>query len=567
MSKVVLVCYRDRSRQLDASVFNRLSRCLVPDNIDPNPPRILTAPGLNIGIINPNSAVLSQNTSVSLGYLFGTGGEWWCPLAAYPDGSYALFRSDDHHVELVSDACASRTVWYVLTDEMFVASTSQRAIVAVLGSYQPNRQSHAWMLSAGNIGPGLSWDRRIKCVDVNSRVVLDRSTWTIREIRDAIEFASIKSPDYVHRERFIEALHDVFGSMRLDYATWHLMLSGGLDSRCILLMLEDKAGLHSITWGLASALGNPDSDAVVARKLADHFGVSHEYFATDIAVESIGTVFERLLVAGEARTDTMSAYMDGCRIWARLFNANITGVIRGDVVFSPYHVYSEADVRRIDGAMFMSDFGNLARYSQVFGENQYWPESFHRRMGETLSTWRDRLTYQYRAPVIWAALNEIKSAYVEVMNPLLSRRILQVIASLPDHLRDGRSLYRKIISDLSPPIEFAGQNAIQHSASILSNASVSQYLRASLNSARARDLLPGELVDYILGSMPTRPAHPRVPGRLPKFFKRLIPQRLRMAKQRLTQPRDMDVSLLAIRAHIIVEMDRRLAEDSRVLAP
>jgi len=79
--------------------------------------------------------------------------------------------------------------------------------------------------------------------------------------------------------------------------------------------------------------------------------------------------------------------------------------------------------------------------------------------------------------------------------------------------------------------------------------------------------LPGELVDYILGSMPTRPAHPRVPGRLPKFFKRLIPQRLRMAKQRLTQPRDMDVSLLAIRAHIIVEMDRRLAEDSRVLAP
>ncbi|MCC6209180.1 MAG: hypothetical protein IT488_13670, partial [Gammaproteobacteria bacterium] len=377
----------------------------------------------------------------------------------------------------------------------------------------------------------------------------------------------LAAPDTVHRERFIEALNDVFGRLQVDYAAWHLMLSGGLDSRCILLMLQNKAGLRSVTWGLASALKHPESDAVVAKKLADYFGTSHEYFATDLSAEKIETVFDRLLVAGEARTDTISAYMDGCRIWERLFSAGISGVIRGDVVFSPYRVYSDDDVRRIDGAMFMSDYGNLAQYAQVFGLNQYWPERLHRRVGETLSSWRDRLTYEYRAPVIWAALNEIKSAYVEVMNPLLSRRILQVIASLPDHLRDGRSMYQKLVYDLSPPIEFAEEVAIQNTAAILASPSVSRYLRSSLDSERARTVLPGGLVDYILGNMSSEPARPRVRRRLPKFIRRLIPERLRIAKNRLTQARDIAVNHLAMRAHIIVEMDRRLAEDSKALMP
>lgn len=566
MAKLLLVCQRDRSRRMDPEVFRALSRALIPDNIEPHAPRVLHAPGLDIGVINPNSAVRVQDTSVCLGNLIDPAADWGRTLAPRPDGTYALFRADDRRIELVSDACASRTLWYAQTDEVFVASTSQRAIVTVLGGYQPNRDAIAWMLSAGNLGPGLSWDRRIKCVAVNARVVLERDAWTVQESREEIEFAPRPAPDRAHREEFIRALREVFGRLHVDYATWHLTLSGGLDSRCILLMLENRTGLRSVTWGLASAQEMEKSDAVVARKLADYFGLAHEYYPTDVATESIDTVFNRLLIAGEGRTDTLSAYMDGCRIWSRLFSAGIDGVIRGDVVFSPYRVYSEEDVRRIDGAMFLRDYANLARFGRHFGESQYWPEHLHRRAGETLSAWRDRLTYEYRCPVIWAALNEIKSSYVEVMNPLLSRRILDVIVTLPDHLRDGRSMYRGIIEEMSPPIEFAEHNAIENPAGILSSPQVVSHLREALGSGYASTLLPDELIGLILANIATAQPQRQSRRRLPKFLRQLVPERLRMYRNRLTQPRDLGVNLLALRAYIVVAMDRRFKSDARYLA-
>lgn len=567
MAKLLLVCHRDRSSRLDRTLFHALSRAIIPDNIVPPPARVLTAPGLDVGVFNPSGAVHVQGTSACLGHLIDPGDDWGRVGAARPDGSYALFRADDRSVELISDACASRTIWYVLTDDLFVASTSQRAIVAVLGSYHPNRQAMAWMLSAGNLGPGQSWDSRIKCLGGNASLTLEREGWTLRLAQDRIEFIPRRAPDHVHREQLTRALREAVGGLQIDRTTWYLLLSGGFDSRCILLMLQDRSGLRSITWGLASALDIPKSDAVVAQELAGHFGLQHIYYSTDIAAQAIGTVFERLLVAGEGRTDTVSAYMDGCDIWRRLSAAGIAGVIRGDIVFSPYRVYSDLDVRRVDGAMFMQDYDNLARMSGWFGAEQYWPQHLHRRAGESLSTWRDRLTYEYRCPVIWAALNEIKSSYVEVMNPLLARRVLETIVTLPDHLRDGRSLYTGIVNQLSPPIAFAEHNAIEHTAGILSSAPVVSHLVAALDTAAARNLLSDELVSLVLGNIRTAAGERAAPRRpLPKFLRRWLPERLRMYKNRALQPRDLDINVLALRAYIILAMHERLTADAAMFS-
>ncbi|MBK8161615.1 MAG: hypothetical protein IPK65_00235 [Gammaproteobacteria bacterium] len=181
-----------------------------------------------------------------------------------------------------------------------------------------------------------------------------------------------------------------------------------------------------------------------------------------------------------------------------------------------------------------------------------------------MSTWRDRLTYEYRCPVIWAALNEIKSSYVEVMSPLLSRRVLDAIVALPDHLRDGRSMYREIIAGLSPPIGFAEHNAIEPASGILASPAVVHYLRASLDSAEARELLSKDLIDVVLQKIATSPGRP-VPRRsiVPKYIKQLVPERMRMFRNRVSRPRDLDVNLLALRASLIVAMDRRMKADAR----
>ena len=64
-----------------------------------------------------------------MGQLFEHSQTWWKPLQEYPDGSYAIFRERNDHVEIVSDVVGSRIIWYYKDDELFIASTSQRRIL------------------------------------------------------------------------------------------------------------------------------------------------------------------------------------------------------------------------------------------------------------------------------------------------------------------------------------------------------------------------------------------------------------------------------------------------------
>ncbi|MBV8515292.1 MAG: hypothetical protein JO260_08325, partial [Acidobacteria bacterium] len=87
-------------------------------------------------VFNPSAAIQTQKASVSLGRVNGctTGSDdnLFQVGAARPDGTFALFRADVNQVEVLTDYAASRTIWYLKTDEIFVAATSQRMILAVV---------------------------------------------------------------------------------------------------------------------------------------------------------------------------------------------------------------------------------------------------------------------------------------------------------------------------------------------------------------------------------------------------------------------------------------------------
>ena len=56
-------------------------------------------------------------------------------------------------VEALADYAASRTVWMAQTDEIFIASTSQRAIPLFLGSFETNPTAHRVDAVGRNTGP------------------------------------------------------------------------------------------------------------------------------------------------------------------------------------------------------------------------------------------------------------------------------------------------------------------------------------------------------------------------------------------------------------------------------
>ena len=120
---------RDRARR---SYLKKLARRLAPDNVAYRPPVVAERDGELLALFNGGSAVRREQTSVCVGAIFSCAAPWWKVGSGTPDGSFALVRSDAAATELVTDATATRTIWYTQTRDEFVASTSQRAIVSAI---------------------------------------------------------------------------------------------------------------------------------------------------------------------------------------------------------------------------------------------------------------------------------------------------------------------------------------------------------------------------------------------------------------------------------------------------
>ena len=359
MSKIVYVCFRNGLPVSAEQRVREVCKSLEPDNIVPRPPRVVRHGNSIYGVVNPSPSMLESNSSVAIGQLLGDQEQRKKVLShGDPDGSYALFRDRGDRLEVISDPAGSRTIWYYRDEETFIASTSQRAIVAFIGSFRFNEQVVPWVLSTGSLGPSLSWDKRIEMLPPDSSVVLNKRDWSVSKKSTPIDFTPLNQADEQHERMLRGALGETIQSLNLDLTKWVLALSGGYDSRSILYMLRDAGKnidqLRTVTWGLASRRAREGNDAAVAMEIADALGVSNDYHPTDATQEPIDDVFDRFVRLGEGRIDHLSGLHalspDGFKkgalrlwkswpvrchylVWAARLGVPITweGLIRGEV--------------------------------------------------------------------------------------------------------------------------------------------------------------------------------------------------------------------------------------------
>lgn len=563
MSKAILVCFRGgEPRPEFRRKLQLLSHRLSPDNITPTPPLIIDNKGVFVTIFNPNEALSIRDTSVCLGNMIAPSGNWSEPMTDVPDGTYALFRSNENAVELVTDIVASRTIWYVQTEEMFIAATSQRAILSLLGDFQPNRVAVSWMLSSGTLGPDNSWDQRIKMVGADTRVLLDRSSWNLTVRQEGIDSVTLDLPATEHKKRLQQAMEETFAHLQLDYPKWILSLSGGFDSRAVLIMLSQNGKkLRSVSWGLQSSLNDKLNDAYIAKALAERFNLEHRYLETDISDESIETIINRYLIAGEGRVDHIQAYMDGFKMWKLLFEEGNIGIIRGDQSFATQPAYTPFRVRRYIGLSFLSDYANLKNRNEFELSEQNLPENLQRKSGESLAGWRDRLYLESRIPVLFAALNDLKCSYVEIINPLLSRRIVKQVRTMPSSLKTNKKLFKELIYEIGPDIQIAKQPATATPQSIVCSKPVTDLILSELNSTYVETIFSKQFVNFIAQNIQISDKNSVPEG----FRKNSLPKKLMYkVKSILTKP-DIEINILALRALIVCKMLQMLYEDAEAL--
>ena len=564
----ILVCSRTQdSSRPSADDVRRCALRLTPDNIDATPPKVHSANGVTLAVVNPNASVQADPSGVCLGALFEPA-RWAVVGSRPPDGTYAIARHDESAVELVTDVFASRTIWYIRMEEVFLASTSQRALVALLRSYAPCSMTVTWLLAAGNLGPDRGWDERLRRVPSRSRLRLDRRSWSVSLSSEELTYVPREVSDEDHLGRLWEAIFSVCASLDTDEVPTSLTLSGGCDSRAILVGLADaRKHVRCVTWGLAASSADPKNDAAIARRLAARFDMPHEYLELDYDGQPVRDIFTRFLRAGEGRIEDFSGYTDGLHTWRRLFSAGTAVVLRGDCPGwgSPYPPISETVARSINmHCTLVSDYAEHELIHRLGLAEQRRPLEFYQREGESLDGYRDRLYNDYELPTCMAAMNDVKCAYVEVVNPLYGRRVVQATTELPDTLRHCRNGFERLAATLVPEIPFSEHQADEPPERFLARPQMHEEMLGELSSQAARKVLSDSACEALIVELQRPAATARTSLR--RRARTVVPRRVVRAVR--PEPRvRLAVSRLAYRAYLASRMATILEQDAQTLAP
>ena len=532
-----------------------------------NAPTLIERDGLLAGVMNPVSTLTVAGASVCMGILFGASSDWHAPGSAVPDGSYALFRGDNTSVEVLTDAVASRSVWYIQTDDYFIASTSQRAIIILLQSFKENSEVYSWMLTSGTLGPGFSWDQRIRLLPPDSKLILNREQWRVDIIVNPVTFLASNSAKKESKRRLKNSITETFSSMKIETDKWRLPLSGGVDSRAIFFTMLDHLGSvpRTITFGFKSAQNVERGDAATAKKLASIFNVPNDYFEKDLSEESIGVVLDRWLMAGEGRLAEFSPNAS-LQVWKQLYESGCEGIIRGDQAFGCRKVKTPDDVWRNMGIAVLDDYqldSHAGKIFQSFATKR--PPHLQKKSNESLEEWRDRVNSVFEIPTIFAARSDLKLAYIEVIQPLLSKKIMQCVRSLPDDLRTDKSLFKEIVAARFSDIMFSTYRAEGKTKNIFKSRAVFDFVCKELRSYGAENLFQKEVIDYVLERVVVQDVVTGSSGGRSDIV-RLVDKCQKKMTRVFNKNRKLDFNVVAFRLFVISRMHRILIEDAAFLA-
>lgn len=580
MSKAIYICTKNR---LDIkqykSKLEKICTELTPDHISPNNNHKQFVDDYIAYAITLESGISkSRNKSLMLGAIFENESIYWeKPKEAYPNGNYAIFRSSDDDIEIVSDALGSRTIWYYHDDEIFIASTSQRAIILFLGDFVFERQVIPWMLSTGTIGPEKSYDQRIKRLRPDSSITLNRNDWTISESDNLLQLTPSSKDKNDLKSELENSIRSIIKHLnQLDLNDWLLPLSGGYDSRGLLYYLIKELklsqNLKTITWGLQEANSEEMNDAFVARKLAKKFNLSNQFISTDSTSATFNEVVDRFLECGEGRVDQINAYIDGMEIWKKLYKEGCRGIIRGDMVFGCPEALFDKQARFYNALALCSDYSNLSMLQKKFNlPEQALPEHLKKRATENSQQYMYRLHSSNKVGTLLAGLSDVKLSYIEQVTPFLSKKIAESVRKQPDDIRKNKALFKEIVNSKITDVPIATKSATASLDEILSREKVVNEITKVLNGRNSKEIFTKDLINFVLSKLKNGNENKTNYKKLIKnFIAKILPDFLLVKAEKIQKSvgsdaikPDLEYKFVAFRLFLIVKMVDLLKEDSK----
>lgn len=568
MSKLIYILHKnlileqiDQDRKKITLIGDRIS----PDNIEPNPTKFLSTDNSICAIFNPVSTIDIKDTSVCLGFSLDMNWDILDKRAEAIEGTYSIFRNSANYFQVVTDMVASRTVWYYMDDNIFIASSSQRAIVMYLESFKFNDMVIPWMLSSGTLGPGYSYDRRLSMLEPNSLLSLNKKEWKLKKDMKQLELKNIYPSKLEAKNELKRILDSVFENFNIDNDKFVLPLSGGYDSRAILLFLNDKKNLRTITWGAKESLDDEENDAYIAKSLAAKYEIEHKYFESFKADVAIKETLDRFLATSEGRIDHVGGYLDGMAMWKSFFENGYECLIRGDELLGLSVPNSELEARRAEGITLLSDYYNIS--NEIL--SKFKPQKYKIGKYDDIYRLKGYLAVYNEHPVVFAALNDIKLSYVEIFNPLLSTSLLKAVFSMFDKKIIGdKEIFKNIVDEICPDIPIAKRGANKPLDKIASSLEMKKELLSCFNSLNDNDVIDTEIVEMAIKKI-SNVSISNIKGsrttNKTQLLRKFLPSFVYNFIKANSTKRELDWHSFAFRLYILIRMGRIFNEDAEIL--
>ena len=166
-------------------------------------------------------------------------------------------------------------------------------------------------------------------------------------------------------------------------------------------------------------------------------------------------------------------------------------------------------------------------------------------------------------PIVFAALNDLKLSFVEVINPLLTREILCMVKTLPDDLRTNKRLFKEIMNEISPDIEYATSDATATIDNIFNNRDICKEIISELELEKNGSVVPKEFISFLLEHIETaKSTSISSQLSLKAKLKKLLPSKVKSLLRSSGVGINMDFRNLAFRTFMILKMNKLLVGDS-----
>jgi asparagine synthetase B (glutamine-hydrolysing) len=383
------------------------------------------------------------------------------------------FNPTSGHFELFNDALAFIPVCVRRTGPYLLVAPEAKALLAYdPGELTLDRRSLAFYLSLGYLPPGRTHFEQIHLLPpatvMQGRAGRSGQAETPRSRRYWVYGFPTRVEDrgrefYV--DRLSQHLRESVASQVLEGQRSCICLSGGVDSRAILGIARSLSSeLGAVTWGRDPGLQG--SDAEVAAEVARAAGIRHRFIELDAA--ALPNHAGSWVWTTDGALEGLYNYPQGPEVFQALARDHDV-VLRGEQCFMrwPYGVSDDGTART---AVMLYPLEWHRVYERLLRPDALRAltaasREVHEEIGASLNSVdpRDRKDEYFYAVHLHCKMNPqnyYKLNSIALRNPLIDKRILELVTTIPRHYRRGKGLFSEAIQQHLGPLE-AIPNAVR----------------------------------------------------------------------------------------------------------